>query len=229
MQVRCLAYFVWFVAIGVFFWESHAAGADWIEHRQAGPFEIRADFALDNHAHLLTELERLEGSLASVLKMGPIVEPVHIILFKSKQSYESYLGRYFNGAPARRALFIKGSQPGWVFAYLNPQFEIDLRHEGTHALLHAQLPMVPLWLDEGLAEYFEVPEPDRANGNPHLKYTKWGALVRRMRSLSELEELSEVRDMGNSEYRAAWAWIHFMIHGPEAAQQVLVQFLSGHS
>ena len=35
------------------------------------------------------------------------------------------------------------------------QFEADLRHECTHALLHAALPYVPLWLDEGLASLYE--------------------------------------------------------------------------
>jgi hypothetical protein len=43
-----------------------------------------------------------------------------------------------------------------VFAYRGEDFETDLRHECTHALLNAALPVVPLWLDEGLAEYFEV-------------------------------------------------------------------------
>ena len=35
----------------------------------------------------------------------------------------------------------------------------DLRHELTHALLHGVLKDVPLWLDEGLAGFFELP-PD---------------------------------------------------------------------
>ena len=48
-----------------------------------------------------------------------------------------------------------------VYAYRHPELPIDLRHECTHALLHANLPMVPLWLDEGLAEYFEMPEAER--------------------------------------------------------------------
>ena len=52
---------------------------------------------------------------------------------------------------------MKGRGPGKVFAYKSKALPVDVRHEGTHGLLHAALPMVPLWLDEGLAEYFEVP------------------------------------------------------------------------
>ena len=32
----------------------------------------------------------------------------------------------------------------------------------------AALPFVPLWLDEGFAEYFETPAADRASGSPYL-------------------------------------------------------------
>ena len=53
-------------------------------------------------------------------------------------------------------------------AYRNPEFGNDLRHECTHALLHAVLPAVPLWLDEGLAKYFEVQRASRAYGHPYL-------------------------------------------------------------
>ncbi|GIT30210.1 MAG: hypothetical protein Ct9H300mP1_22560 [Planctomycetaceae bacterium] len=44
-------------------------------------------------------------------------------------------------------------------------FPEDLRHEFTHGVLHSSLKRVPLWLDEGLAEYFEVvgPKPGGVN------------------------------------------------------------------
>ena len=44
-----------------------------------------------------------------------------------------------------------------VYTYWGNRIQQDLRHELTHAILHSVLKDVPLWLDEGLAEYFEVP------------------------------------------------------------------------
>ena len=38
----------------------------------------------------------------------------------------------------------------------------------THAILNASLRYVPIWLDEGLAKYFETPRGDRATQNPFL-------------------------------------------------------------
>jgi hypothetical protein len=114
-----------------------------------------------------------------------------------------------------------------VYAYRNGDFDIDLRHETTHALLHAALPMVPLWLDEGLAEYFEVPEADRAAGNPHFKALKWNLRLGMIPKLETLESKSAVSDMGRTEYRYSWAWVHFMLHGPSEAHEELISYVAG--
>ena len=45
----------------------------------------------------------------------------------------------------------------------------DLRHEMTHAYLHAVVPNVPLWLDEGLAKYFELPRQQHGLNQPYVR------------------------------------------------------------
>jgi hypothetical protein len=32
--------------------------------------------------------------------------------------------------------------------------------------------------------------------------------------------------MDAADYRYSWAWVHFMLHGPEPAHQVLVNYLA---
>ncbi len=203
-----------------------AQAADWIETRQAGDFHLRANFALDAYPNLVSELAQLDHDLTATLQVPTRREPVHLLLFENEVSYRQYVNFYFPGAPVRRALYIKGAQPGWVMAYVNRQFEVDVRHEGTHALLHSRLPMVPLWLDEGLAEYYEVPAEDRESRHPHHSSVRWGARIYKVPSLERLERMGDVRDMGDSEYRSAWAWVHFMLHGPPAARAVLIAYLA---
>ena len=93
--------------------------------------------------------------MARALAVRPAVEPIEMYLFSDQRGFRRFVARYFPQAPERRALYIKGNGPGIVLAYYSNQFDVDLRHECTHALIHASLPMMPLWLDEGLAMFAE--------------------------------------------------------------------------
>lgn len=197
----------------------------WADWREARPFVVRADFSLRGIEPLLTELQQLQQELVEKLQVPPAAEPIEIYLFQSETAYRDYLQAHFPQAPSRRALFVKANGPGQVFAYRSDQFEIDLRHETTHALLHASLAAVPLWLDEGLAEYFEVAAADRLANNPHLRAIKWNLWTGWAPRLSGLEEKRDLAEMGKREYMFAWGWVHFMLHGPEEAQEELIQFL----
>ncbi len=112
-----------------------------------------------------------------------------------------------------------------VFAHWHSEFDVDVRHECTHAVLHASLRMVPLWLDEGLAEYFEARPDKRAHESSHLAAVRVNAWLGACPSLATLEKLTDLNQMGVSEYRSAWAWTHFMLHGSTIAHGELLSFL----
>ena len=216
----------WLLAI--FLAVAGAAGAaDWTDTRTAGPFVCRADFSLAAQKDLLQELTQLQADLTGALGIPAAGEPIEVYLFHDQATYARYLGHLLPGVPYRRALYVKGRGPGRVFAYRGDQFEIDLRHECTHALLHAALPRVPLWLDEGLAVYFQLPDKQRAYDNPHLDPLRQSALAGAVPSLEALEKLDGLGDMRLAEYRDSWAWVHFMLHGPAAAHEELVAYLAG--
>jgi hypothetical protein len=202
-----------------------SAQNQWPSERQAGPFLCHGDFPLGPHQALLDELTLLEQDLSAMLGAPKAAEPVHLFLFQKQPTYQAYLKQYFPQVPSRRALFIKARGPGMVFAFQGADFEIDVRHESTHALLHAWLPEVPLWLDEGLAEYFEVSRTKRLKEHSHLPVVQ--ALVRsgKLPRLTELEALDALDEMGREEYRDAWAWVHFMLHGPPEGRDELVRYL----
>lgn len=201
------------------------AGEQWPVEHTAGIFACHADFSLDRHAALLDELGSLARDVESLLGTPPPKETVHLFLFEKKATYQAYLKHYFPRVPYRRALFIKGRGPGMVFAYQGLDFEIDVRHECTHAVLHASLERVPLWLDEGLAEYFEMPRDQRGEKHPHRSAVEALVSSGRLPRLAELEPVSDLSSLGREEYRDAWAWVHFMLHGPPAARQELLEFL----
>ena len=204
----------------------HVQAQGWTDSRVAGPFVCWADFALTKMDGLFEELAQLQQDLVSSLGVRPAERPIEVYLFRDQWSYRRFLNHYFRDVPYRRALYIQRGGNAMVLAYRSRQLGVDLRHECTHAMLHATLPMVPLWLDEGLAEYFEVAPADRAFGCPHLDDVRWGARLGRVSRLENLEDKRALEEMGGSEYRNAWAWTHFLLHGPHEAYDELVRFLA---
>ncbi len=197
----------------------------WPEQRHEGLFLYRANFSLSEDQPLLEEIAQLHVKIPQLLQLPTPREPVHVYLFDDQRTYQKYVHYYFPQVPSRRALFIKDRGPGMVFAFHSREMDVDLRHECTHAVLHSVLPMVPLWLDEGLAEYFEVPPPARYDQNPHLAATRIRLRWRRPPKLRDLEELRDVAEMKADHYRDAWAWVHFLLHGPAPVQEELQRFL----
>ncbi len=220
-----------YVAVGIALilglgWSTVCRAAEgWIDTRSAGPFVCHADFPLGNFEGLVQELAELQNDLARDLGIQPPGERIELYLFRNESSYRAYVNRYLPKVPYRRALYVKIGDHGMVFAFLSREFAVDLRHECTHALLHAALPMVPLWLDEGLAEYFEVAASDRCFDNPHLFSTRWLAQFGLLIRPEKLEKKTDLGQLGGSEYRSCWAWVHFMLHGPAPAHHELVRFL----
>jgi hypothetical protein len=137
----------------------------------------------------------------------------------------AYVRHKLPSAPDRRALFVHQSQRSTIYASSGPSLKEDLRHEFIHALLHSTVRALPLWLDEGLAEYFEVTPSRRASRQDYLEAVQQQLAKGESMSLSSLEQIRQVNQMQLSHYRQAWAWVHFLLHGCPPAHDELVRFL----
>ncbi len=197
----------------------------WTDRQSYGPFHCRANFPLGDLTPLFQDLSALESELQRTLAVSPAQQPVDVYLLGSEREHRQLLGQLYPRVPYRRALYVQRSGKGSVYAFRHSELAVDLRHECTHALLHSNLPMVPLWLDEGLAEYFEMPTSERAFEHPHLSKLRWNLRFGMVRSIESLENCRNLSDMGAVEYRFAWAWVHFMLHGPLPAHRALVHYL----
>jgi hypothetical protein len=186
------------------------------------------DTELDRHDPLFEELEALPDQVYGELRLPPANAVVQVFLFDTQERYERYMfapksGRYRN-LPSRRAYFVAEPRVGGagddlkVFTWMGDHLRTDLRHELTHALLHGVLKDVPLWLDEGLAGFFELPPADDGVNPTHLEVLRRGPF---RPDLARLEKLEKVEQMQKPEYREAWAWVHLMLRGDPAARKVL--------
>jgi hypothetical protein len=202
------------------------AAAAWVDRRSDGPFQCVSAFPLGGLGPVFMDLGRLQSELQRTLGLPPAQGPIEVYLFADERTHREYLGQLYPRVPYRRALYVQRSGRGAVYAFRHDELPVDLRHECTHALLHANLAMLPLWLDEGLAEYFEMPESERAFGHPHLSALRWNLRLGMQRSLEQLEAKQELAEMEGVDYRFSWAWVHFMLHGPLAAHRALVEYLA---
>ena len=197
----------------------------WPFEYQIGQFSIHSDFNVGDDRQLMAQLGSLQTDLTETLKIRIQKEPIHLILFDSQSNYQAYMKQYFPDVPFRRALFIKRRGPGMVFAFRSSEMHIDLRHETTHALLNASLPYVPLWLDEGLAEYFETPPSDPQRHHPHEGSIRRRAFWGQMPSIEDLEAIPDLSEMGTRKYQESWSCVHFLLHESPESKAVLVRFL----
>ena len=199
-----------------------------LPHTQtSGVVVVQANFPLTEIASILGEIEQLQHDLTHYIGVPAPREKIELCLFRDEASYIAFLREFFPRAPRdRRALYVKlDGKPGVLLVQKTRDFEVDIRHEMTHAILHASIPKVPIWLDEGLAKYFELPAHERATGHPYLSSVRWNARLGMVPSLERLGRMVDINDMGAREYRDSWAWVHFLIHRSPETHQLLAAYL----
>ena len=186
-----------------------------------------SDFKMAKDDPLIDDLKALRQQVSERLQLPLGSKQVMVYLFSNELEYTQYLHASFPGYPPRRAYFIQ--TPGKelaVYTWWGSRIQEDLRHEFTHGLLHAALETVPLWLDEGLAEYFEVPGGTPGKVNIEHAQLLATSLQNGWRpDLDRLESLEKVEHMHRADYREAWAWVHYMLHSSPETCQVLLNYI----
>jgi hypothetical protein len=191
-------------------------------------FVFYADVPLEPNDAVFKELEELPDQVQRELRLPAGNTIIQVYLFDDQERYEAFMKDRFPWLPVRRAYFIADQKrPGSaddlsVYTWMGPHLRTDLRHELTHALLHGVLKGVPLWLDEGLAGFFEQP-PAHDGVNPeHLDALHKGPF---QPDLGRLEKVAQVSQMEKAEYRESWAWVHFLLRGDARGQAALLDYL----
>lgn len=204
------------------------AGAPARYSLRVSQFVFLSDVEMKRDQPMFKDLSNLREQVYRELRLPPANTEVFVYLFEDQAKYEKFMKAKYANLPVRRAYFV--AQPGRggaedlvVYTYLSDRTQKDLRHELTHAMLHCVLKNVPIWLDEGLAEYFEVPAGQNGINAKHLETVRQASNVRF--DLNRLETLKEVHQMSPAEYRESWAWVHLMLRSTPQAKQALLSYL----
>jgi hypothetical protein len=202
---------------------SPAAGAPGTYRVEAPPFRFSTNFAVDRNDPVVQGLVALRAEVGRTLELPLGDQTIEIYIFDDRPTYQRFFADYYPDLPPRRAFFVAQADRSMVYTFRGDRLDEDLRHEVCHALVHSAVRDIPLWLDEGLAEYFESPPAAGGLHARHLAELRSAILQGWHPSLTRLEAFTQVSQMSQEDYREAWAWVHFLLHGsPEHCRLLLV-------
>lgn len=223
----CPVLLVWFIQILVFGFIEVARGQEsqWPVQRVVGPFHFHCDVDRGECEQYSVQLSQLRDDLQTALGVECKVDKIHLVILQTESDYQKYIKHYFPQLPTRRALYIQDRGPGIVFAFQHSETLIDLRHECTHALLQDRFAKLPLWLDEGIAEYFENEPGSRDNHSVHLPIAIWQAKLGHVPPMEKLELCLTPQQMDARKYSDAWAWVNFLLSHSDRSRHVFKSYL----
>lgn len=193
-----------------------------------------------NRATCIQIADRLETALANVQRrMGSPKTarsaPYLVYVFSGQASYQRYVAS---------TMFTSGENTAGMYSPVLKQLVLwnvpdrdDLlrtaRHEGFHQYFDSVADDPPLWLNEGLAEYFADADYTKAGAAEiQLNRKALGALRDRPRELAPLRSLLAMVDRStfyagdvSLNYAEAWAFVHFLQNSTPENQKLFADLI----
>ncbi|MEZ6092807.1 MAG: DUF1570 domain-containing protein [Pirellulaceae bacterium] len=192
-----------------------------------GNVELHSDFSIPTKHRFLKELETCEKRIENWIEISDSNETIHLELFEDRDRFAKFVRGSYPEFDDRRAFFVKTDTRLTVYANWGERVLQDMRHEMTHAYLHRSYLNIPLWLDEGLAEFFETTFDENGRNEIHIV-----ALSKAFReeqwipNLRRLELIDRPEMFGQTEYAEAWLWVHFLLTHSEATRELVQRKLN---
>lgn len=149
-------------------------------------------------------------------------EKSEVYFFSGRRGYEAYT-RDLLGHPAENTLGLYSPALKQLLIWNSPDKRMvmrTVRHEGFHQYLDRLLEVgAPVWLNEGLAEYFEQAHYERARWKADQVNEQHVAILQATREdwtpLEELVYIDNRAFRANSElhYPQSWALVHYLQNG----------------
>lgn len=234
----------WYPAILLWIWllacqPLHAAEKTWTEVKSPH-FRVLTDGSSNQARRVAREFEQMRVALSDIMP-GLALDPGAPLVVLAPRDEETM--KMLSPAMWKQ----KGAKPAGYFAHgwdkefavvrldaISPESYQVVYHEYVHSIMHLNLRLLPVWLDEGLADFF-------ANTQFESKRLIVGAPNRRMGYLRgipliPLETLFAVNhaspyyhdeDKVPVFYAESWALTHYLTFGPDMQMgKKMVQFIN---
>ena len=195
--------------------------------QRRGPFLVTHETSLEACNEAIRHLEKIAHEIEALLGIRPRSDQlIQITLFSRDKNLQRFLAQEHPLFKGREAVYVRSPTGPRIFAASGPSLVENLRHESVHAILHQHFPVVPLWLDEGLAEYFEAPFEESMRKDPHLDLVTKRAKRGDLPALAVLETRNASETLSIQDYEASWAWIHFCLVGSTVRRNSFLTYLN---
>lgn len=170
---------------------------------------------------MASELESARRALRAALGAPEEDRVVHLVVFSSRREFEPFLP-LFDGRPGSVPGYsLVGPQRNYILLAADTEPATVLLHEYAHLFLHQRYGHLPVWLEEGLGEFFSsarATERECWLGELHPRHLEQ---LRRAPllplniffSVTQRSPLYGDRKNSNLFYAQAWATAHFLLLG----------------
>jgi Protein of unknown function (DUF1570) len=220
---------------------SAAAADNWIEV-QSPHFKVQSNAGEKEARKVADQFEQIRNmfhSAFSAFRVDP-PQPIVIVAVKNENALKLLLPEEWEvkGHIHPAGMYQPSSDKDYVVMRLDTEGDNPfhtLYHEYTHALLRLNFSNLPLWLNEGLAEFFgnsTLGDKEIKTGTidrGHLYILNQSKLIP-IETLLEVDHRSPYYNESNRAsvfYAESWALVHFLMMDEDARQkQLLKNFLS---
>lgn len=188
------------------------------------------------------KLETFRETLSLMFPKAKITTaiPTRVVIFKSDDSFRPFKPRYKGKIRDNvGGYFIPGPNMNYI-ALATEKELIDpyevIFHEYEHFVMHNNLLHIPVWLDEGLAEFyssFETTDNDQKVlvGNPlaqHILYLRSHPLLpfKTLLAVDHKSPYYNESSKAGAFYAESWALVHYLMNGNQQKRQPqLIKFI----
>ena len=230
------------LALASFLIPNRASAADnWIEVRSPH-FTVNTNAGEKEARKIADQFEQIRQMFHSAfgaLRVDP-GQPIIIIAAKNENTMKLFVPEEWEvkGHIHHAGLYQPGEDKDYVVMRLDSEGENPfhtLYHEYTHALMRLNFTSLPLWLDEGMAEFFgnsTLGDKESKTGTidpGHLYLLQQSKLIP-IEILLEVDHQSPYYNESNRAsvfYAESWALVHYLMMDKDARQQQLLKNFLG--
>jgi tetratricopeptide (TPR) repeat protein len=203
---------------------AYASTDQWIEVRSPH-FTVITDVNEKQGRHILDQFERMRWMFQTIFPKVNVdpVQPIVVVAAKNRKVFQTIKPETFlaKGQMNISGLFMNRVDKNYILLRLDAEFEHPYEpvfHEYTHLQFKDFSQWMPVWLNEGLAEFFqntEIRDKDVVVGEASVN----NILYLRQQNLIPLEVLFKVddkspyyheEDKGSIFYAEVWALTHYL-------------------